>query len=254
MTFGVCCGLEMVPLAARAGFDFFETGVGGATRPADSDAAFAETLAAFRAAPLPCRALNVFVPGALKITGPSVDDAALERHVAIVCARAQQLGVRTIVFGSGGARNVPDGFERATAYEQIRRFARMAGTHAATHGITIAVEPLNTKECNILTTVAEAAQVVRAVDHPAVRLLVDCYHWALEKETPDAIVKNGPLFAHAHLATLPNRKAPGAEPYDFGPFFEALRTIGYTGGVWIEGQIPDPAADLPRALAAMKAA
>lgn len=254
MTFGVCCGLEQAPLAAQAGFDYFETGVGGATRPTESDAVFAETLAAFRAAPLPCRALNVFVPGNLKITGPAVDESALEQHVRVVCARAEQLGVSTIVFGSGGARQVPDGFERATAYEQIRRFARMAGSHAAAHGIAIAVEPLNTRECNILTTVAEAAQMVRDVDHPAVRLLVDCYHWALEKEPVDVIIANGPLFAHTHLATLPNRKAPGAEPYDFEPFFNALRTIGYTGGVSIEGQIPDPAADLPRALAVMKAA
>ena len=37
---------------------------------------------------------------------------------------------------------------------------------------------------------------------------------------------------------LPNRKAPGIEPYDFVPFFRALAAAGYDGRVSVEGGLP----------------
>ena len=93
---------------------------------------------------------------------------------------------------------------------------------------------------------------MRQVDHTNVGLLVDGYHWALERESADDIVAAGPLLCHAHIATYQTRLAPGAEPCDFGPFFQALKEGGYDGRISIEGQWDDLAGQAAEALAELK--
>ncbi len=253
MRFGVCGDTAMAAVAAKVGFDYAEGSVGAFLKPRDPEAAFLETLTAARGAALPYPCVNCFVPADLKITGPAVDAAALETYVRVTCARARQAGVSIIVFGSGGARAVPEGFDRAGAYAQLIRFAAMTGPIAAAAGVTLAVEPLNTAECNILNSVGECARLVREVAHPAIRLLADAYHMLKDGDSLEDLAANGDILAHVHVATIPTRRAPGAEPCDLAPFFSALARAGYGGGVSIEGNLPDPATDLPRALALMRA-
>jgi len=253
MQYGVCSSFDLFRPVADAGFDYVELGVPTLLKPRESRAAFGETLAALRAGPLPCPVLNNFVPGDLdlKITGPDADLVALRAYVATVFERAEEAGVRVIVFGSSVARSVPDGFDRAEAFDQVVAFCRMVGPLAEARAVTVVVEPLS--DCNFLRTVDEAADVVRATDHPAVRLLVDAYHWAVLGDSADAIVSNGPLLRHVHLATFANRLPPGAEPCDLGPFFDALRRAGYDGRVSVESS-HTPTSDFARELALMKGA
>ncbi|MFW6155260.1 MAG: sugar phosphate isomerase/epimerase family protein [Planctomycetota bacterium] len=252
MQYGVCGGPEMAAAAKEAGYDFFEWSVPGLLKPREDEKAFKSALAEVQACGVPCPALNLFIPSDLKITGPEADAGALEQFVSVTCRRAGQAGVETIVLGSGGARRIPDGFDRDEAHRQIVAFCRMAGPLAAAQGVTIAVEPLNQRACNVLTSVQESADLVREVNHPAIRLLVDAWHWATDDHSIEAIVANGRLLAHVHIATYPTRLPPGAEPFDWAPFFAALREGGYNGRISIEGKIPDPPRDLPRALAVMR--
>ena len=252
MQYGVCCGPDMAKVVAVAGFDFIEWTVGASLKPHDPEPAFRESLAKVQAAPIPCLAVNCFITGDLRITGPTADLVALEKYVTVACRRAGEAGVKTIVFGSGGARRIPDGFDRTAALNQIVTFCRMLGPIAARHGVTIAVEPLNKAECNVLTTVAESADIVRRANHPAIRLLVDAYHWMKDSDSAADIVANGPLLAHVHVATLAKHMAPGVEECDLAPFFSALKQGGYNGRISIEAGIPNPPVDLPKALALLR--
>ena len=129
----------------------------------------------------------------------------------------------------------------------------MLGPVAGDHGVTIAVEPLNAAECNVLTTVGESARLVKQVDHPAVRLLVDGYHWGKDDDSADDVIAAGDMLVHAHVATTTQRLAPGAEQCGKLPaFFDCLGRAGYDGRVSVEGGIPNPPEDLSRALALMK--
>lgn len=242
----------MAGIIASAGYDFVEWGVGPALKPRDSEEAFKKSWEDMRSAEVSFSALNCFVPGDLKITGPDVDDQALQDFVRVVMKRAERTEVETIVFGSGGARSIPEGFDRAEAHEHLVSFAGMAASIAHDHGITIVVEPLSKEDCNVLTTVAECGDLVREVDHPACRLLVDSYHHMRDDDSFEDIVEYGDLLAHIHIATVPNRRPPGAEPCDFTPFFEALQEVGYDGRISIEGNIPTPEEDLPKALEVME--
>ena len=253
MKLGICGGPDLAAVAADAGFDFLEWTVGALLRPREDEAAFVTARAALTGVALPCPVVNCFIPGNMKITGPAVDLDALCAYAQTAFARAQRAGVSMIVFGSGGARQVPPETPLGRATDQIVEFCRRIAPLAQTHGVTVVVEPLNRAECNILTSVDEAAAVVRAVAHPHIRLLVDAYHWGKDSDSLAGIVQNGDLLAHVHIATIAKRLCPGEEACDFGPFFAALTQARYSGAVSVESLSPNLAAQLPRAVQTLRA-
>jgi len=252
MIYGVCCGLGMAPAVADTGYDYVELTVGTALVPFDTDEAFARMLETLRQLPLPCRAVNVFAPASLRLTGPDIDPAAQEKYGMCVCARARAAGIPTIVLGAGGARHVPAGFDRAEALRQFAAFSALLAQIALDHGVTIGLEALSPTECNFITSVADAAGVVRAAEHPGLRLTVDGYHWACAHDSAEALLTAGPLIVHTHIATWPNRLAPGGEDCPLSLFTTALKEAGYDGSMSVEAAIKDPHVDLPHALSVLR--
>ena len=187
------------------------------------------------ATPIPILAANGLVPGALKITGPDADLAKLKTYMTAVISRAAKLKIETLVFGSGAARQVPDGFDRAKAKEQILAFVKMAAPIAEQHKVLLVVEHLNYKECNIVNTVAEAMEYVKAVNSPAVQCLVDSYHFWLNNEPLSELKKAMGSIRHVHLADLDGRTPPGESgKADYRPFFAVLKEAKYTGPICVE--------------------
>ncbi len=252
MQFGICGGPDVAPLGIQAGYDYFEWSVGGLLKPREDEAAFNQAMAEAQRTGLACPVVNVFIPADLKVTGPLADLAPLEAYVSTACRRANQAGVKVIVFGSGGARRIPDGFDRSKAWEQLVAFCQMLGPIAQSQAVTIAVEPLNLAECNVLNSVGECARLVRQVDHPAIRLLVDAYHLMRDGDALDDILSNRDILAHIHVATIPNRLAPGMEASPLEDFFKVLGHSGYDLRVSIEGNLPGQSVELARSLQLMK--
>lgn len=247
MRFGACTSFADAPLFAEAGFDFLELNVQLFLQGGEPDSAYATEWKKAQACPLPAQAANCLVPGNLKVTGPQADPEKLASYMAVVCRRAEQAGIRTLVFGSGAARQVPDGFPREEAWRQLLDFAKTAAQVAASHGIVLVVEPLNQSECNILNTVGESAEFVREAGHSHLQLLVDSYHWWRDDLDEKALIQAGGLLHHVHLATATNRLAPGSEAANFADFFALLREGGYCGPLSIEAIWKNPAAEAPAA-------
>ena len=251
MQFGVCGDPAMARLAKQAGYDYFEWSVGGLLHPREEEQVFEDALAQARGAGLPCPAINVFIPADLKITGPEADLGALEAYVKTAMRRAEIAGVERVVFGSGGARRIPDGFNRPQAHLQLVEFCKMLAPIAASHGVTVVVEPLNVTETNVLNTVGESAALVKQVNHPGLQLLVDGYHWAKDSDSASDVIDSGSLLHHAHVATVDGRRPPRPGD-DCASFFEVLKRAGYDERVSIEGNIADPGTELPQALEIMR--
>jgi sugar phosphate isomerase/epimerase len=237
MRFGVCAGVDRVSLLAGAGYDYVELSVAGDLVPDEDDAVWADKRRAIEAAPLRPEAFNSFVRTG-KIVGPDADPGRLRRYVRTALARAAQVGGKIIVFGSGGARNVPEGFGRAAAERQIRDFLGYCADASDETGVVVVIEPLNQAESNILTTVAEGAKVARGVNRPGVRNLADTYHMEKDGEPLDAIVESADVLAHVHTADT-GRFAPGTGSYDHVALFRALAAAGYDARVSIECQWND---------------
>lgn len=241
MQIGCCCPVEQSLTAQAAGFDYLECPL--VSLLADEDeTAFAPVLAAYQAVPLPVRAFNIFLPRDLKVVGPEVDRERVQRYVRVALARAQRVGAHLVVFGSGAARQVPEQFPRSEAVAQLVQFLDDVAGVAAETGITIAIEPLNRKESNIINSVAEAVELARQVGRPEIRVLADFYHMAEEDEPLEHLVKYKDWLAHIHVADT-GRLAPGTGEYPYGRFAGQLAQAGYEGMVSIECRWNDFAAE-----------
>ena len=234
MKVGLCTSPENATLARDAGFDYIEGNVQGLLVAEQSDEFFAGHLKAARGAVLPITAANCFLPGTLKCVGPDVDEDRLVRYAETAFRRAQEAGIRLIVFGSGGARQIPEGFSRDEAHDEMLAFLCRIVPLAQAHGVVLVLESLNSQECNFINSLAEGAAFVTEIDHPHFRLLVDIYHMLMEGEAPGEIVKYGAWIQHAHVAELNGRFAPGTSGEDFGPYLRALKKIDYRGTISFE--------------------
>jgi sugar phosphate isomerase/epimerase len=252
MQLGICTSIAAAKaLPASLPIDFIEENVQSLLKPQAADADFETVLADLHPA-FPVSAANCFLPAALKATGAFVDEAALDRYAAAAFARAGRVGIRTIVFGSGGSRALAEGFPKPTAVAQFIELLRRLGSLAEPHGVTVVVEPLNSGECNFINSLAEGAKLVQAAAHPNVRLLADIFHMLRDKESAEELVRFGHLLHHVHVAENKDRACPGTNGEDFRPYFQALRKVGYEGPLSIECNWVDLAAQAEGAVAELR--
>jgi sugar phosphate isomerase/epimerase len=249
---GVCTSLNSAELLQQSGADYIEAGVRWFLVPDKPDADFAENLKAAQACKLPIRTANGFLPGSLKCVGPNADHEAMLAYAQTAFERARQVGIEIIVFGSSGARGIPDGFDRDQAEQQFIDLLKKMGPLAQAQGVTVVIEPLNRKECNFINTVPEGARIVRAVNHPNIQLLADIYHMLRMDEPPQHIRDAGRLIRHVHIAEKQDRTPPGVHGDDFTGYFQALAEIGYTGRISIECGWKDMPKQLSVAITTMR--
>ena len=245
MQFGVVGAVEDAAWIKEAGADFLESLVQPVLKPAEE--AWSPPVDPGRL-PLPLAAYNVFFPAALKITGPDADLDRIRAWSARAAARAARMRSEVIVFGSGGARSVPDGWPRRRAEEQLIEAMRAIGPVARAQGITIAMEPLRRAESNILNTVAEGLDLIRRAAAPGVAVLCDFYHLAVENEPLAHLDAAGPLLAHVHIAEPEGRVPPQPGKTDYRPFLAKLKAIGYDRRISIECKWQDMRRELGPAL------
>ncbi|HSA96144.1 MAG TPA: sugar phosphate isomerase/epimerase family protein [Acidobacteriota bacterium] len=250
---GICTSLDNAALAKSAGCDYIEEGVRSFLVPDRPDLEFQPKFALLKGSPLLIRACNGFLPETLKSVGPQARPDAIVAFAETAFRRGREAGVCYIVFGSSGSRGIPEGFDHAAARAQFIDLLKRLGPVAGKYGLVVALEPLRRAECNFINTVAEAAAIAREVDDPHCRLLADFYHMLCEDEGPASIVAAGPLLVHCHLAEEEGRTPPGVHGQDFTPYLEALRRIGYAGGISFEGRFSDLAKELPVAVKTLRA-
>ncbi|BET68058.1 hypothetical protein ASA1KI_29760 [Opitutales bacterium ASA1] len=204
--------------------------------PDQPEAAFEERLALAAAAPIPVRACNIFLgPRHLRCVGPDADHGQVLAWADTTFRRARRAGVEFIVFGSGRSRQVPEGWAVERADEQFIALLRAMGPVAAAHGMIVAVESLQARECNYLVRLPEVVHVVRSAAHPSIRLLADFYHMAAMEEDPSVLLTAAPWLHGIEIAERDGRTAPGVNGQDFTPWFDVLRRAGWSGPITIEG-------------------
>jgi sugar phosphate isomerase/epimerase len=250
---GYCTSVKNIAAAKAAGFDYIEVGTSEIAAMADAD--FEQALAVAKQVGLPVPAANTFLPATLKVTGPATNADEQLAYVRKALDRLASLGVRIVVFGSGGARRVPDGFSKDEAFAQLVAFGKRVAPEARARGMTIAVEPLRKEETNIINSAGEGLALVEAIADPNFQLMIDFYHLASEHESPAIVTRAKEHLRHLHMANPIGRVFPLAwEEFDYGPFFAALRQIGYGARISVEASTKDLAGDAPRAIALLRRA
>jgi sugar phosphate isomerase/epimerase len=221
--------------------------------PEKDDALFKANLAEARATLKPIKTACCFLPADLKCVGLAIDEPRLLKYAETAFKRAEEAGIEIIVFGSGGARTVPEGYDMARAMDDFVNILQKLGPIAAKHGILVVVEPLNKTECNLITSLAEGADAVTRANHASVMLLADYFHMLKDGEPASEIVRFGSLIKHTHVSELAGRAAPGTSREDFQPFFDALDQINYKGRLSIEAIWTDIAAQVEPSIQYLRA-
>ncbi len=234
--FGIVAPLARAAELKAAGADYLVDRVADFLMPNASEAEFEPQRQRAKAAPLPVRGCNVFLSGpALRCVGPDVDRPRILAYAETAFRRFQSLGGQFICFGSGGARRIPDGWSKAQADEQFIGLLTALAPLAERYGMVIPVEQLRSQECNYLTRLSEVVAIVKAVNHPRIRVLADLYHMGVMGDGPEEMGATAPYLAMVEIAERVNRMVPGVAGDDFRPYFRAVRANGYTGPITIEG-------------------
>jgi len=133
-----------------------------------------------------------------------------------------------------------DDVPRQETYDLAVTIMRELAEYAVDKGVTIVIEPVTMLQTNFINSSQEGLELVKKVNHPAFRLMIDIYHSNIEdKNIYESLRESKDYLAHVHVADN-NRRIPGTCGFDFPEIIKVLEEIGYKGALAVEMfQIPD---------------
>jgi D-psicose/D-tagatose/L-ribulose 3-epimerase len=177
-------------------------------------------------------------PEGLSLTDPDAAvrtrTLAVMTHLIGLCA---ELGGAVLVHGSPKQRQIAPGETHAIALARLQDGLAQVALAAARVGVIYCIEPLSRRETELVNTIAEAAELVRSIDHPNLRTMIDCSAAGLTEtdSIPSLIERWLPTGLIAHVQVNdPNRRGPGQGEMQFAPILAGLKRHGYDGTVAVE--------------------
>ncbi len=229
MKFGVCVGtdIEKMKYIKSLGYDYAES---HCQEIAKKDKEYLDEM---KATGLPVVAANCFI--GMPVVGENRDFAAIDEYLETLFSKSAYLGLKYLVFGSSGARRIPEGMSLEEGRSQIVEFIKYHVLPVAEkYDLPVAIEPLRPEECNAINTVDEGVEVAKAVDSPYVKVLADVAHMFVQGEDMNKLLDYKDFVVHAHTsnpdpdpAFNKKRTYPKAgDKFSQADFIEALRAIG----------------------------
>ena len=138
----------------------------------------------------------------------------------------------------GKARLVPPD-QKKKEWELAVTNLRTVAERAADKGLELAIEPLNRFESDLINTTEDAARLVKDINHPAAKIMVDGFHMSIEEKNLEEAIKTAGDDL-IHVQTSENfRGTPGTGQTDWESFARGLEAIDYKGVVSIESFTSD---------------
>lgn len=195
MKIGVCVGtdIEKMKYIKALGYDYAESHCQEITKKDK------EYLDAMKATGLPVAAANCFI--GLRIVGEERDNEKISEYLDTLFEKASYLGLEYLVFGSSGARRIPDGMSLEEGREQIIDFLKnFVAPRAEKYNLPVAIEPLRPQECNAINTVDDGVEIAKKVNSPYIKVLADVAHMFCQNEDFSKILTYKDWIVHAHTS------------------------------------------------------
>lgn len=229
MKFGVCVGtdIEKMKYIKSAGYDYAE---GHCQEIAKKDKAYLDEMLATG---LPMVAANCFI--GMRVVGEDKNEAEIKAYLEKLFENASYLGIKYLVFGSSGARRIPDGMTLEDGRAQIIDFLKNdVLPFAEKYNITIAIEPLRPEECNAINTIADGVEIAEKINSPYIKVLADVAHMYVQNESMESLLQYKDRVVHAHTSNPDpdpslNRKRiypVSTDKFSQSSFIESLKAIG----------------------------
>ena len=155
---------------------------------------------------------------------------------------AAQLGAKIVggpltgnplVFAGRPPQPVDEAQRQARKNHCVEALAK-AAEHARQNDVVLGLEPLNRFESDILCTTQQAMELLDAVDHPSLKIMLDTFHMAMEEASiAEAIRLAGSRVGHFQ-ANENHRGFLGTGSIDWTDVCRALVDIGYDGPISLE--------------------
>lgn len=179
---------------------------------------------------------------------PPGDWAAGERGIASLPGRedeflrgldqalsyAAQLGNRSLHVMAGLIRPDQDRAVHREVY--VRNLARAASA-AASAGITVVIEPINTRDIPgfFLNRQDEAQAICAEVGAANLKVQFDCYHCQIvEGDIAVKLQRDMAGIGHIQIAGVPDRHEPNLGELNYPYLFDRIDALGYAGWVGCE--------------------
>jgi len=170
---------------------------------------------------------------------PGVREAAIRRAQAHIPLAARTGAVIIVGLLRGIIR---PGVQHGQAMEWLVGALRECCGAARSHGVCLALEPINRYETTLINHAAQGMELLERVGAENLGLLLDTFHMNIEDAVMEESIRLcGNRIFHFHVADS-NRRYPGAGHIDFESVLGALYATGYEG--YVSGEfLPQPDAD-----------
>ena len=145
------------------------------------------------------------------------------------------LGGSYMIFGSPKQRDA-----RGIPVEQAKKYLAeglvAVAEHAQRRNIEILVEPLGKRMTDVVNTMAEASQLVKQVDHPAIRMMFDFNNTVDETEPFDVLLRKYQSdIHHVHVQEMGGKHlGTGNAVNDYVKAFQVLKDMRYNRWISLE--------------------
>ncbi|MBQ2736860.1 MAG: TIM barrel protein [Clostridia bacterium] len=150
------------------------------------------------------------------------------------CDFAKELNVKRIITQVGNDTGMDREYQRRSIVDGLLSSAPLL----AEYGITLMIEPLNTRfdhKGYYLSSSAEAFDIVKEVNSPYVKVIYDIYHQQItEGNIIPTVISNLDHIAHLHAAGHPGRHELHLGENDYRVIVNALDKAGYSGAMGLE--------------------
>jgi sugar phosphate isomerase/epimerase len=185
---------------------------------------------------LPFLVCAVPLPDDVRVTQRGFNLYVWTEHLKSAVQRLAQLGCRELSWSHGRARVLPVEGELAVLKEQALQFLFLLCEVAGSFGISVMVEPLGPRRTNFLNSLQEVADFLPRVRKDNLLSLISLRELEPIGLSPADIGKYQALIAHVQLENPRAAEGPRVCPRpddgcDYHPFLQALKDMGYTGGI-----------------------
>lgn len=143
------------------------------------------------------------------------------------------------MYATTGQARLLSEVERRAQWLRATKSLREVAAYADASGVSLAIEPLNRFETDLVNTVEQGKALCKGIGAPNVGLLLDTFHMNIEETSIAGAIRDaGSLLRHFH-ACENDRGAPGSGHIDWPEVFGALQDIDYDGDLVIESFTAD---------------
>ena len=224
--------LHFLDKAKALGFDLVEIPIEGET-----DIDYRKAAEAFAKNGLKSSVCGVMGAG----RDPSHEDEAIQKggvsylkHLIDAAVTMKAIAVVGPHYAAVGRQWQATPDQRRRDLERCARNLKEVARYAEDKGVTLALEPLNRFETSFINLTEQALELVRMIDSPRVKLMMDTFHANIEeKSLGKAIEAAGSALVHVH-ANENDRGTPGTGHVAWTEIAAALKKVKFNGALVIE--------------------